>query len=190
MEDYLMLLLVADFYSLHPSIQKKVSFELYKHVYPSVVYILHDDAEVEDIVQEVFIKVINSPPIVENENQLRAWLKVVARNTALNFVKKNKIYRNYIDLDTVFINTEDVNSEQGSLERNVEAKVLEEDIIIYLKKIKPDYQQLIELKWKRQLSYKEIADEINTSENIVRQKLHRAREALRKLLHKKWGAGE
>ncbi|XOK64732.1 hypothetical protein ACJ7K1_02825 [Paenibacillus elgii] len=26
---------------------------------------------------------------------------------------------------------------------------------------------------------------MNTSENIVRQKLHRAREALRKLLHKK-----
>ena len=161
MENSIMLLLAADFYSLHPSVQKKAFVELYRQIYPFVLGILNDHADAEDIVQEVFLKAINKPPVVEDETHLRAWLKVVARNTALNFIKKNKINRNYSELDTVFINTEIFISEQESVERNVEVKMLEEEILFYLSKLKPDYRRLIELKWRKELSYKEIAEEMN-----------------------------
>ncbi len=182
----IMLLLVKDFYSLHSSVQSKVFHELYRQIYPGILHMLNDSADAEDIVHEVFLKAINRPPIANDENQLRAWLKVVARNTTLNFIRKNKKYRNHIDLERVFVNDEMV-SGQETVERDVELRLFEEDINFFLNRLKPEYRELIILKWKKQLSYKEIAQEMDSTEAIVRQKLHRARESLKKLVEAKWG---
>ncbi|SMG07934.1 sigma factor-like helix-turn-helix DNA-binding protein [Paenibacillus aquistagni] len=42
---------------------------------------------------------------------------------------------------------------------------------------------MIELRWKKQLSYQEIAAELLTTSEIIQQKLHRARKALRKQMN-------
>ncbi|MNJ50037.1 RNA polymerase sigma factor [compost metagenome] len=64
---------------------------------------------------------------------------------------------------------------------------MEEAIVDYLKKLKPEYRLLMEYRWKLGLSYKEIAEKLHISEDVVRQRLHRTREGIKKMLFKEWG---
>ncbi|WP_433946665.1 RNA polymerase sigma factor [Paenibacillus sp. SN-8-1] len=186
MPERLHYLLAANFHDLGAIIQEKIYYEFYDLVYGIIVYIVKDHSAAEDIIQEAFLKVIHKKPMFENEQKMKSWLKVVTRNTAINYLRKNKNYRNHVDSDSVFINIEPYNPEP-SVEQTVETKILEESIVSYLERLKPEYKLLIEYRWRLGLSYKEIAEQLDTDEDVVRQRLYRARESIKKMLLKEWG---
>ncbi|MNF09359.1 RNA polymerase sigma factor [compost metagenome] len=68
----------------------------------------------------------------------------------------------------------------------MEVNLLKEDIRKYLSLLKPEYRQLIEMRWYSNLSYREMAAALGTTENVVRQKLYRARETVRDKLKENW----
>lgn len=183
----LQLLLAADFADLSEPIQEEIYYEFYDLVYGQILYVVRDHAAVEDIIQESFIKVITSKPNFEMESKMRGWLRVVAKNSTMNYLRKNKKYRNQVDVDSVFINEEDVAVSSANVEHQVESNMLEESIEQYLDKLKPEYRLLIEYRWKHSLTYREIAELLNTREEIVKQRLFRARESVKKMLYREWG---
>jgi RNA polymerase sigma-70 factor (ECF subfamily) len=65
--------------------------------------------------------------------------------------------------------------------------MLEEAIAQYMDQLKPDYKQVLELRWIHRLSYRDMADAMHASEGVVRQKLFRAREAIKERLQSDWG---
>lgn len=188
MNNKLYLLASVNFVSLTQMLQKEIYQEFYTNVYSSIAYIVKDHAATEDIIQISFLKVIDKAPQVENENRLRAWIRVVVRNTVYTYLRKNKKNRNEVDSDGVYMN-ESINaaSESSSIEKEVELKVITEALEDYLDDLKPEYRSLIELRWKKELSYKEIAVELETTEKIVKHKLYRARETIKKRFLKDWG---
>ncbi|MBM6387726.1 MULTISPECIES: RNA polymerase sigma factor [Paenibacillus] len=187
MANRLQLLLASDFHNLSPSLQEEVYYEYYNMVHGLIVYIIKERAAAEDIIQEAFIKIIKNKPSFENEVKLRAWLKVVTRNTAINYLRKNKNNRNQLDTDSVFIDMETINQTAASVESTVETQMMQESIEFYLEQLKPEYRVLIELRWKEGMSYREMAELLDTSEEIVKQRLFRARGSIKKQLHKEWG---
>lgn len=76
-------------FTLDLSVQKQVYSEFYKLVYRVILYSVNDHAATEDIIQEAFLKVVQNVPDVQNELQLRGWIKVVVRNTTYNYLRKN-----------------------------------------------------------------------------------------------------
>ncbi|MCA1012817.1 RNA polymerase sigma factor [Halobacillus halophilus] len=46
--------------------------------------------EADDIIQELFTKIITNPSIVEDVRSIKGWLKVAARNTLIDKYKKKK----------------------------------------------------------------------------------------------------
>jgi RNA polymerase sigma-70 factor, ECF subfamily len=122
---------------------------------------------------------------MENEKQLRAWIKVVTKNLTLNILRKNKMMRNQMDIESVLMDSL-IHGE--SIEREVETRMFEENIISSLAEIAQDHRMLIEMKWKQHKSNKDIADQLGSTEGAIKQKLHRAREALRKKLRQKWSS--
>ncbi|MCG7381840.1 sigma-70 family RNA polymerase sigma factor [Paenibacillus sp. ACRRY] len=187
MANRLQLLLASDFHNLSPTLQEEVYYEYYNMVHGLIVYIIKERAAAEDIIQEAFIKIIKNKPSFENEIKLKAWLKVVTRNTAINYLRKNKNNRNQLDTDSVFIDMETINQTAASVESTVETQMMQESIEFYLEQLKPEYRVLIELRWKEGLSYREMAELLDTSEEIVKQRLFRARGSIKKQLHKEWG---
>jgi len=187
MANRLQLLLASDFHNLSPTLQEEVYYEYYNMVHGLIVYIIKERAAAEDIIQEAFIKIIKNKPSFENEVKLKAWLKVVTRNTAINYLRKNKNNRNQLDTDSVFIDMETINQTAASVESTVETQMMQESIEFYLEQLKPEYRVLIELRWKEGLSYREMAELLDTSEEIVKQRLFRARGSIKKQLHKEWG---
>ncbi|MGF9696306.1 RNA polymerase sigma factor [Paenibacillus sp. MABNR03] len=187
MANRLQLLLASDFHNLSPTLQEEVYYEYYNMVHGLIVYIIKERTAAEDIIQEAFIKIIKNKPIFENEVKLKAWLKVVTRNTAINYLRKNKNNRNQLDTDSVFIDMETINQTTASVESTVETQMMQESIEFYLEQLKPEYRVLVELRWKEGLSYREMAELLDTSEEIVKQRLFRARGSIKKQLHKEWG---
>ncbi|WP_145047684.1 MULTISPECIES: RNA polymerase sigma factor [Paenibacillus] len=187
MANRLQLLLASDFHNLSPALQEEVYYEYYNMVHGLIVYIIKERAAAEDIIQEAFIKIIKNKPLFESELKLKAWLKVVTRNTAINYLRKNKNNRNQLDTDSVFIDMETINQTSASVETTVETQMMQESIEFYLSQLKPEYRVLIEMRWKDGLSYREMAEILNTSEEIVKQRLFRARGSIKKQLHKEWG---
>lgn len=187
MEDKLTLLLNLDFDSLNETLQEEIYREVYHLVYRIAFYMTKDHSMSEDIIQEVFIKTVYKVPKIQDEQKIRAWIKVTAKNLTLNYLKKNKKNRNQEDVQSVYNDGEKELIEKTSIEKEVEKIMLQEAIKTSLLEINPDYRMLIELKWHKNLTYEEIADALGISKGAVKQKLHRARESLRIKLNQKWG---
>lgn len=180
-------LLGADYHNLSDNVQEEVYYAFYDLVYGAIIYQVKDHQATEDIIQEAFIKVVTKKPRFESESGMKAWLKTVARNTTINYFRKNKKFRNHLDIESVYMDIVPDSPYVPSVEQTVETKMMEEAILSHLDKLKPEYRHLIELRWKLGLSYKEIAERLDLCENIVRQRLFRTRDGIKKMLYREWG---
>lgn len=188
MQGKLPLLLQTRFETLTPDLQREIYMEYYQSVYATVVYMTEDHAAAEDIIQDSFLKVIKHVPRIENEGSLNGWIRAVVRNTAYSYFRKMKKYRNDIDSESVYINnTVNYATDSDTISNEVELNLMVEQITRYLQELKPDYQAIVELRWKQGLSYKEIAEQLDTTDRVIKHKLHRARESIKKRFIRDWG---
>lgn len=188
MSKHLILLYTADFYSLSEPLQKEVYREFYSLVYPLVYVIVRDHGAAEDIIQDAFMRAVAKVSQVEQVDKLESWLKTLAKNVSLSFLKKWKRQREELGSEDVFINsTTSWGGTELPTEQEVEGKMMKEAITSYMNQLKPEYRNILEMRWLYNLSYKEMADILNTSEGSIRQKLFRAREAIKRKLMEEWG---
>ncbi len=187
MQKNLLLLLGSSFHTLNQSLQEDIYREFYQFLYKPILYMVNDHSATEDIIQEAFMTALNKSPAVESEEHMKAWIKVVAKNFTINHLRKKMKTRNDVSLDSTWDSSPTSQMAAVSVEQEVEAKSLEEQISRHLLGMKPEQRAIIELKWKKGLTYKEIAVEIQDTENAVRHKLHRARSYLKRKLFKEWG---
>ncbi|MFC5404969.1 RNA polymerase sigma factor [Cohnella soli] len=187
MRNNLLLLIGSSFEALNGSLQEEIYREFYRFLYRPVYSMTNDHSATEDIIQESFMIALRKCPTVENEEHMKAWIKVVARNYTINHIRKRRKSRNDISLELNWDKGGQASYAMPSFEQEVVAKSLEEQISRHLLDMKPEQRTLIELKWKKGLSYKEIADEVQDSEVAVKYKLHRARNYLRRMLN--WEGG-
>lgn len=64
-------------------------------VYYTILSIIKDESLTEDIMQDTYIKMIKELPNYTEKGTFLAWLKTIARNTALNAYKKRQKEVNY-----------------------------------------------------------------------------------------------
>ncbi|MGG6311138.1 RNA polymerase sigma factor [Paenibacillus macerans] len=179
-------LLAANYMDLPEHVQEEVYYAYYEMVYGTVYYMVKDHQATEDIIQEAFLMVVNKKPAFDNEVSMRAWLKTVSRNMAITYIRKNKKHYQNIDQDQMLHEVAATSWKDDSVEGSVETKLMEEAIYTYLRHLKPEYRMLIEYRWKLGLSYKEIGERMGLCENIVRQRLFRTREGIKKMLYLEW----
>lgn len=156
-----------------------------------VIYMLKEHSAAEEVIHEAFIRAIRNPPKLIEEDKLIAWLRTVTRNATYDYLRKYNRMRDELVSESVYNN--EVLSRQSSelaVDEQVELKLMKEAIKEHLETLKPEYRQIIEMKWKRDLSYQEMAAELDVTVGTVRQRLYRAREAIKKRLQKEWGVGE
>lgn len=187
MSTYLSMLFTSDYISLPRATQQEIYKEYYKLVYPLIFFILKEYPATEDVIQESFLRTLEKAHQLQDLSRMEGWLRMVARSVSLNYLRKLKRNRNELETDEMFgSNGNPSGFVQSSLEEEVEANLMKEDIRRYLSLLKPEYRQLIEMRWYSNLSYKEMAAALGTTENVVRQKLYRARESVRDKLKENW----
>lgn len=188
MPKHLILLFASEFHSLPHEQQLEVYKDFYVLVYPMVFFIVKDHGVTEDIMQEAFLRSISKSDQLQNWNKMESWLKTLTRNVTLNFFRRIKRNREELEKEEI-MDTREIGFASNTpvpLEQEVEMKIMEESIVHYLSDLKPEYRQIFEMRWLHYMSYKEMADELNVSEGIIKQRLFRAREAIKQKIDDDW----
>ena len=132
---------------------------------------------IEDVVQEVFIKTYQNIKSFDASQKFSPWIYRIAHNTFVNALRKNaKSPLRFFDFDTftahpVYEDTMPIEKEQ---------KRVNEVIDQGLDKLSPEYREIIILYYIQNLSYKEIADILHIPIGTVSVRLLRAKKALKK----------
>lgn len=138
----------------------------------NIIYqMLGSPNEVDDLSQEVFIKVYKHLKYFRKEAKFFTWLYRITVNTVWDYLRKQK-HRKTVPLEGL---------EPIHIDNNSELKEL---LNAEIKKLPIKYRTMLILKDIEGLSYKEIAKILRCRIGTVESRLFRAREALREKLEK------
>lgn len=162
---------------------QKLIFEQYYHrVYKTAYYIVKDEFLAQDLTHDTFIKAFQNMDDLQDDSKVGAWLGTIATRTAIDYIRRQK-NRNDIPTENVYIDIELSKNQNGpSVEEAVERNLLKETIMKNIYELKPDYKEVIILKYVYELRDDEIAKQLGISVGAVKSRLHRARKRLQTVL--------
>lgn len=154
-------------------------------IYFMLLKMVNNRSDAEDLTLEAFGKAFKNLHQYSPTYAFSTWLFKIASNNCIDFLRKKKGV--HVSLENG--NDQNENSEQirlKSKEPNPEEKLIRLQKAILLRKVvrrlKPRYQTLVELRYFREFSYEEIAKELNLPLGTVKAQLFRARQMLFKMI--------
>ncbi len=142
--------------------------------------IVKDYEKAEDITQEVFIYILKNK-YNENSGSLKYYIYLIAKSKAISYINKEK-RRN--DITEKYLNDPSLYIENDIFE-TIAKQETKKDIIESINLINEKFRDSVYLVKIGGLSYKEVADILNISEQDVKNYVHRGKNELRKILIKK-----
>lgn len=176
----------SNFHYLDNASQELIYHSFRELIYHDIYFLFRDHGLAEDVVQESFLKAIEKAPGLENTTNMKAWLKRVARNTAFDMLKKNKKYRHVSDLELVKEDEFFYPTEQLAVADQVERQIRDETLHDALNQLNIKYRIVLFFFYIEEKSCKEIAEELQVSEQAIAQILTRARKKLLYYFSRKW----
>jgi RNA polymerase sigma factor (sigma-70 family) len=159
-------------------------------VYHVILKMVRNVDDAEDLMMESFSKAFRSLHRFKKDFTFSTWLFRIATNNTIDFIRKKKlntfsIENTYTDDNgaSVSIDIED----KGNLDPQEETiRMQKEEIIqLFVAMLPSKYQKLVRLRYFHELSYEEIAVELEAPLGTVKAQLHRARELLYDLVKNK-----
>jgi len=136
---------------------------------------LHERGEAEDLAQETFMRAYDRLHTFDLEREFGPWIRRVAANLCLNHLEAQKV--------TAPLDEERDADESARPEKQVEVKERGAQVRNALASLPPHYRAVVELRHYQELSYDEIAVELNIPLSDVKSHLFRARKILAEQLH-------
>ena len=137
--------------------------------------VLHERGEAEDLAQEVFIRAYDRTHTFDIEREFGPWIRRVAANLCLNHLEGQKV--------TAELDDERDADHAPSPESAQEVRERSEQIRKALVSLPANYRIVIELRHYQEMTYEEIAVELNIPLSDVKSHLFRARKILAEKLH-------
>ena len=146
-----------------------------------------DPYDAEDLTIEAFGKAFKRLSFYTPDYAFSTWLFKIATNNCIDYLRSKK--KNTVSLDIAFGNE----NNDGYTGRDVacetldtEASCMEKQKALLMRKmvekLKPNYRVLVELRYFKEYSYEEIAEELNLPLGTVKAQLFRARDLMYKLM--------
>ena len=144
-----------------------------------VYRIIRQQEDVEDVCQEVFIKVYKNLKHFKGESRLSTWIASIAYNSGISFIKKRKDYAISENEDN-FISQISNDSHPHEILEKVEFKEL---IHKKIEELPVHFRTVITLFHLNEFSYKEIEVITGMPEGTIKTHLFRARNLLKEKLN-------
>ncbi|MEW9674204.1 RNA polymerase sigma factor [Ammoniphilus sp. 3BR4] len=71
---------------------KKIYREYYTEVQAFLLFFTRDKNSIDDLTQEVFIRLYKALPSFEGRSSLKSWILSIAKNVAIDYYRKQKFY--------------------------------------------------------------------------------------------------
>ncbi len=169
---------------------QKAYAELMKHYRDSLYFMMlkmtNNPQDADDLTIEAFGKAFKFLHQYTPDYAFSTWLFKIASNNCIDFIRRKK--------KRTFSMNESYGEENGhelantipSLTLDPEEKIIKKQKIKMMRevvdKLKPHYKNLIEMRYFKELSYDEIAKELDLPLGTIKAQLFRAREFLSNVL--------
>lgn len=153
-----------------------------KSVYHMILKMVRNVDDAEDLTIEAFGKAFKNLHKFNPDFTFSTWLFRIATNNSIDFIRKKKLKTTSINAaytdkegDAVSINIKDDNrNPQEEAIRSQKIEIMQEIVT----QLPPKYRHLVRMRYFDELSYDEIATELEAPLGTVKAQLHRARELL------------
>lgn len=145
-----------------------------------------DDAE--DLTIEAFGKAFLRINQYSPDYAFSTWLFKIASNNCIDFIRKKRLQMTSMDTryesedgeyNSMQVRADELDPEEEAI-KNQKVKMMR----LIVEKLKPHYRVLVEKRYFEELSYEEIAEELDLPLGTVKAQLFRAREFLANMMEK------
>jgi RNA polymerase sigma factor (sigma-70 family) len=156
-------------------------------VYNTALGFVQNEADAEDISQDVFIQVYKSIGQFKGESKLSTWLYRITSTKSLDFLRNKKRKKRFALISSLFgENNELIHDPVDFYHPGVAYDKKEQAAAVFqiVKKLPDNQKTAFILHHTEELSYQEIAQIMQLSVSAVESLLFRARQNLKKTLNK------
>ncbi|MGB8357732.1 MAG: RNA polymerase sigma-70 factor [Bacteroidales bacterium] len=160
-------------------------YKLYSHKLFSFVFrILKDEADADDIVQEVFLKIWEYREKLGDHKLLNSLIFSIAYNNSISLIRKRISSTKYIE----YLRSLAVNHTQCNFITDIELIELNNRVENLIASLPERQKQVFLLHRKKGLTYPEISEKLEISKNTVENHMVKALKFLRRNLNSFWGS--
>ncbi|HCX47739.1 MAG TPA: hypothetical protein DG757_01575 [Bacillus sp. (in: Bacteria)] len=136
---------------------------------------------VDDIMQDVYLKVFLKLDTFEGKSNIKSWLYRITSNQCIDYLRSREMK------STVLIdNLEEVDSHSGvSVENDIIERLEKEALYQNIRSLPDDYKQTLSLYYLNDYSYREISEALCKDITYVKNRLFRGRRLLKKVYQEK-----
>lgn len=152
----------------------------WKDVYNYQLKRTKSENDAEDITIRAFSKAFDKIDTYDNKYVFKTWLITISKNIHIDELRKQNRQVTTEQEDKGYLIADENPTPEDKLitEQNL-AKLLKD-----IKQLKPKYREMIYLRYFQELSYKEIAAQLDEPMNNIKVKLLRAKKLLAEIINK------
>jgi RNA polymerase sigma-70 factor (ECF subfamily) len=158
---------------------ERLARHFWQEVFRMLYYRVSNQADAEDLCQEVFEKALKSMPSLRSPESVRSWLFGIALNQARDFHRK-------LRLKSIFQTTPEGGQPESADQNSVDAlesaaqKRFWGKVHEFRESLPPLQREVFTLRYLDELSIPEIADALHKSQSAIKTHLYRAVERFKK----------
>lgn len=134
-----------------------------------------DGATSEDLVQNVFMRILKYKHTYAEDGKFETWIFHMARNIHIDHYKKNSRYSWQENMGDWEAKLSDHENAEVETERNDELSMLRQA----LKSLAPEKRELIEMTRFQKMKYEQVATLLGVTESAIKVRVHRILKELR-----------
>lgn len=146
----------------------------HRKLYNFFLRLTNDGSLSEDMVQNVFERIIKYRKTFRGDALFRSWMYQIARNVRTDHYRLNKVKIDD-EIEPTSLNLATRTSHE-LLEKKERKKELERAI----QKLKPEYREVLWLGWFEKMNYADVGEILGLTESNVKVRMHRAVKQLKK----------
>ncbi|WP_179336848.1 RNA polymerase sigma factor [Winogradskyella ludwigii] len=168
--------------------KEQIAFKFLLDTYWNDVYAFQlkrtqNENDAEDITIQSFSKAFDKIATYNDDYKFKTWLITISKNIHIDLVRKQKHSIRNTSKDNE-ANYFEIIDDSPTPEDKIITEQNLANLLRDIKKLKPHYQKVINLRFFQELSYKEISEELNEPINNVKVKLLRAKKLLAAIITK------
>lgn len=167
---------------------KKLVDKYERAIYFHILKMVRDKKQVEDLVQETFVKAFDNLNSYSTNYAFSTWLYRIATNHTIDYLRKKKLQTLSIDEP---VKTKDgdmqmqLPDEDAATDRSLIRKQRQQMVQEAIEGLPSKYRKVIQMRHMEEKSYQEIADILDKPLGTIKAHIFRAREMLYKELKDK-----
>lgn len=157
-------------------------------IYFMMMKMVRNSDDADDLTIEAFGKAFSRLDQYSPSYAFSTWLFKIASNNCIDFIRKKRVKLTSMDTGYTNDDGESIRIDARSSTLDPEESMVHNQKVKHMRqlvsKLKPRYRELVEKRYFEELSYEEIADELNLPLGTVKAQLFRARDFLAQMMEK------